>query len=290
MPNLTHPETHNWDEFSENYDYSQGMDELIEVWSDKAVSDGEWGGCPFPDINRPLVIEKSYPYQGLHGHCLQTTIKEREAEMAIREMAYYRWQAAGRPQGRDEEFWLAAEAEYNAKDEPEAEKVWFKVNDWFSRRLQSDVSIWFNKNTQKRRVVVEPINWDTRLDYTLATYVMARSWSLRAEMKAMKLLKSHVSRNQFHHYVLTGSFLEKSNRSCLYYMFRKGRPTLVFSSGDRLITALCSHTTGYYKGTWAGVHVPTDDVVSHLLRMRHDEYNYWKTSNQHPPHTEMAGV
>ena len=136
------------------------------------------------------------------------------------------------------------------------------------------------------------MNWETRLSYEFATYQMARAWSLRAEMKALELLKSHVSRQQFHEYVLTGRFMEKSPRSNLDYMFRKGRPVLVFSVSQdyKLITTLCAHTTGYYVGTWAGAHVPTDDVVSQLLRMRHDEYNFWKKSSQHPPYIELAGV
>jgi hypothetical protein len=32
----------------------------------------------------------------------------------LREAAYYLWEKAGRPEGRDEEFWQLAEEEYDA--------------------------------------------------------------------------------------------------------------------------------------------------------------------------------
>ena len=39
-----------------------------------------------------------------------------ERESRIRELAYQLWEAAGRPEGRDEEYWDQAEAQINSAD------------------------------------------------------------------------------------------------------------------------------------------------------------------------------
>jgi Protein of unknown function (DUF2934) len=39
------------------------------------------------------------------------------SEDQIRRHAHQLWERAGRPEGRETEFWLAAEAELNAQDE-----------------------------------------------------------------------------------------------------------------------------------------------------------------------------
>lgn len=38
-----------------------------------------------------------------------------EREQKIRELAYYLWDKAGRPSGKEDEFWCLAEAEYERR-------------------------------------------------------------------------------------------------------------------------------------------------------------------------------
>jgi hypothetical protein len=108
-----------------------------------------------------------------------------------------------------------------------------------------------------------------------------------------------ISEHQWRMYELTGSFVEYSKRSRLYYIFRKGRPTIVMTErvkegwkSDRLhmLAVLCLHPIGYYAGTWAGCMTPTDDVIAHLLLMRGDEAEYWGQANQHRPESPEAGL
>lgn len=115
------------------------------------------------------------------------------------------------------------------------------------------------------------------------TFFACRSWNVSAEMRAMKKLRRHVTREQWNCYVLTGAFLEVSKRSQLVYIFRRLRPTIVVSERGGCIGILCSHPIGYYDDAWAGAMVPTDDLLSHLLLMRADEHYFWRISNQHRP-------
>ncbi len=53
----------------------------------------------------------------------------------IQEIAYYRWEAAGRPHGRDREFWARAEEEFKSKKD-----IW---NLWeqAAQRLVNEASV-----------------------------------------------------------------------------------------------------------------------------------------------------
>lgn len=127
------------------------------------------------------------------------------------------------------------------------------------------------------------------LAMALSVLNVSRIWSIRAELRAFKKLRRHVSSVQFGDYLLTGSFLELSERSQVIYFFRRLRPTVAIRNG-RILAALCSHPIGFYDGTWAGAMVPTDDVISHLLLMRADEHRFWRISNQHAPWEVQAGL
>lgn len=110
--------------------------------------------------------------------------------------------------------------------------------------------------------------------------------SPEAELKAMESLKGKLTRPQWASYVLNGLFPERSAKSDLHYIFRKGLPTLVVSyhgdqhEGGAIIAALCLHPFGYYQYTHCGSMVPTDEVIAHLLLMRADEHAFWKKSGQ----------
>lgn len=121
--------------------------------------------------------------------------------------------------------------------------------------------------------------------------------SAGAEIKAMESLKKRITRAQWDTYVLDGAFMERSPRSDLHYMFRKGYPTLAISyhgelarKGGKVIAALCLHPMGYYSGTHAGLMAPTDEVTARLLLMRTDERRFWAKSGQWKVWDTRSGV
>lgn len=139
------------------------------------------------------------------------------------------------------------------------------------------------------------------LDLQLATMASAAVWGIEQEQRALQLLGSMVRHHQFKGYLLTGMFLERSERSGVVYIFRRLRPTIALTErGEgfkgrhagrlRILAALCLHPIGYYDGSWAGAMCPTDDVVAHLALMRADEHMFWRRSNQHAPHYRQAGI
>jgi hypothetical protein len=42
---------------------------------------------------------------------VKVALSKEQVDQKVRETAYYKWQNAGQPQGRDAEFWAAAEVE-----------------------------------------------------------------------------------------------------------------------------------------------------------------------------------
>jgi len=116
-----------------------------------------------------------------------------------------------------------------------------------------------------------------------------------AELKALASLKEKITAHQYNLYVISGSFLERSKRSDISYMFRKGRPTLAISCHGRdndssVIAALCFHPYGYYDGSHVGVLVPTDEVITALLMMRGDEHKFWGKSGQWHASDPRSGI
>lgn len=131
------------------------------------------------------------------------------------------------------------------------------------------------------------------LDKQLTTLGAADAWGLEQEEKAMQLLATLATPRQYRQYVLTGTFLERSPRSGLTYLFRRLRPTVALdtSSGTaRIRCCLCMHPIAYYAGSWGGAMCPTDDVIAHLMMMRGDEPMFWRRSTQHPAYRPEAGL
>ena len=129
----------------------------------------------------------------------------------------------------------------------------------------------------------------------LSTLGAADAWSIECEWNAVATLAELVSHRQFKHYMLTGTFIERSKRSGVTYVFRRLRPTVAMgTSRDRktmkILCAMCLHPIAYYAGTWAGSMVPTDDVIAHLMLMRGDEPMFWRRANQHPGYAPEAGI
>jgi hypothetical protein len=92
---------------------------------------------------------------------------------------------------------------------------------------------------------------------------------------------------------LAGAFLETSPRSKVIYLFRRCRPTIALVNARdekiRILAVLCLHPIGYYANSFAGVMVPTDDVIAHLMLMRADERRFWSKANHHHLWEREAG-
>jgi hypothetical protein len=133
------------------------------------------------------------------------------------------------------------------------------------------------------------------LEKQLRTLGCADAWGIEQESSAVQTLGTLVSHRQFKQYMLTGSFMERSRRTGLHYLFRRLRPTAVIdvdadADKSRVRCTLCLHPIGYYANSWAGSMCPTDDVIAHLMMMRGDEPMFWRKANQHPPHRPEAGL
>jgi hypothetical protein len=161
-------------------------------------------------------------------------------------------------------------------------------NEWWSTRKMGTIRIW--SIGKKFTFDVSRFN---RAVCQFTTLGCADAWSLETESRAMETLRSLVGHRAFRQYLLTGSFLETSNRSGVTYMFRRLRPTLAISGSTgelRILCALCLHPVAYYAESWAGAQCPTDDVIAHLMLMRGDEHMFWKRANQHHAIRPEAGL
>ncbi len=216
---------------------------------------GEWAGIPMPVDGIPMVIEPRYPWAKGFG------------QMADHRDRIY-------------------------PDPPEEVKDAQHINTWLSDRYCVYVHI-----LRRDGKYFAAFTGKTQSPMLLQTLGAARSWDVNAEVKAMEKLRSHVTPWQFECYFMTGMFLETSPRSGVTYLFRRLRPTLAIKEraihGTKqmcVLCALCLHPIGYFRESWAGAMVPTDDVIAHLLLMRADEHWFWKKSNQHPATAPEAGI
>lgn len=180
-------------------------------------------------------------------------------------------------------------SEIGAKPEDAPEPNITLRNSWRSRRLGARVFV-YEENGRARAAIAPAAH---SLDKALSTLACSVAWGIEQERRAIDLLGSMLRHHVFKQYLLTGMFVEKSERSGVLYLFRRLRPTVAISlSGDRphVLAALCMHPIAYYADSWAGAMTPTDDVVAHLAMMRGDEVMLWRRSNQHAPTEPEAGL
>lgn len=222
---------------------------------------GEWAGYPLPVDDAELVIEPRHPlYATLNGARLDRDPKQTES------------------------------AECEGAWEQPAIRV---VNHWRDRR---GWHVFITQDRQGRGTShVVPKNAEvSRFDLLMNTIGASRAWSVSAEFTAMERLKTLITPQAMRYYVLVGFFIERSPRSGVTYIFRKGRPTVALSAGQgdalKILATLCLHPIGYYRETFAGSMVPTDDVIAHLLMMRGDERLFWAKCNQHDPSEPESGI
>lgn len=232
---------------------SPTYDEVIQTINLAAAAAGEWSGCPMPVPGIPLRVEPRHPLaEKLNGFRLP---------------------------GEEPE-----PTEPRGDDEPEV------INSWYSHRMSC--TVYLARDSKGYFAAKEPEYGGKKIDFWLKTIGASRAWSLDAEFRAMETLKGYISEAAFRAYVLTNSFLETSKRTKVTYLFRRGRPTVALratNEGMRILTTLCLHPMGMYEGTWAGVMVPTDDVIAHLALMRGDEPKFWGKANHHPHWNANAG-
>lgn len=126
------------------------------------------------------------------------------------------------------------------------------------------------------------------------TMAASSAWGIEQEARAIQLLATLVPHHTFKNYLLTGLFLESSQKSRVTYAFRRLRPTVAMAASPtgsmKILAALCMHPIAYYADSWAGAMCPTDDVIAHLMLMRGDEHMFWKRCNQHPAVRPEAGL
>lgn len=216
---------------------------------------GEWAGYPMPVEHCELTIEPRHPLKSLEG----ATLSKETAQPAT-------------------------EVDYEV------------INQWPDYNRGRDVYVLRIKSTGKSQCAVIPKHEATgRARFIMDTLAASQAWSAEAEFTAISRLKTLIKPSAFRYYLLTGTFLETSQRSRVIYLFRKCRPTIAFKAclghdDTKLLCALCLHPIGYYKGTYAGSLVPTDDVIAHITMMRGDEKKFWGKCNQHDCRAAEAGV
>ncbi len=170
-------------------------------------------------------------------------------------------------------------------------------NQWYCKKKKAKVYIcedpsqlWINPLTGlEARKICSIVNYESRMRVYVATISVAAVWGMEAEIRAMAKLKSLVSDHQYHTYFMTGVFAETSKRSKVSYLFRRLRPTIALSK-NVVLCSLCTHALGYYADSWAGVMVPTDDVITHLMLMRADERKFWAKCEQHDENEILADI
>jgi hypothetical protein len=163
-------------------------------------------------------------------------------------------------------------------------------NTFWSRKHRMDIVIW----EEDGKIQWGPAPVPTAFDRDIYTVGASVAWGIEQESHAVHTLAGLLRHHQFKAYLLTGMFLEKSQRSGLTYLFRKLKPTVVLDArsqdakSTRILCALCLHPIAYYSRSGAGAMTPTDDVIAHLMLMRGDEPMFWRRSNQHAPYRPEA--
>lgn len=167
------------------------------------------------------------------------------------------------------------------------------INSWYSRHHGATVVVWHDGDGRSK-VSLIPERENTRCELLLNTLVSSQAWDFMAKLKAWEKLSELIPEHMHRCYLLTGMFIETSQRSRVTYIFRRLRPTLALRPNAhdklRVIAALCLHPIGHYELSFAGAMVPTDDVIAHLLLMRGDERRFWAKANHHPLYLPSSGL
>jgi hypothetical protein len=249
--------------------FTAGMtwDDIRDVIERMAEASGEWCGFPMPIVGLGLTIENRNPWAARFESLYLP-------EDATREEILGRWACS-------------------TEDVDETIDV---RNVFWSSRLRAQVYIY--RDATGAHCVLGDRDFPERRwasHFALFEAAAEGAWKMDAEIKALSRLSTLIRPHLIKTYVLSGMFIETSARSGLTYVFRRSRPTVVLTPhthGGKLhpFVTLCLHPIGYYRATFAGVMVPTDDVIAHLLLMRADEPLFWRRAEQHPLDRPEAGI
>lgn len=230
-----------------------------------AIERGEWSGYPIPDDALELVVEPTHPlYKSLNGAKLDS-----------------------REGPTDESLEMVAKAF------GDCDSI-FPINCWVARDGR-EVWVYHNGDGRSKVATIPDRTAETRLHFALNTLVACLNWEPAAESTAQQCLFGMISEHQQRTYVVGGAFAETSKRSGVTYIFRRGRPTLAVKLDpdggcNRLLAALCLHPIAYYKDSFAGAMVPSDEVIAHLSLMRGDEKMFWRKANHHSADSAACGL
>jgi hypothetical protein len=182
---------------------------------------------------------------------------------------------------------------FNKPDPLDAPENGIKLrNRFWSKRHRCEVCVF----EQGGKALAVPVRGSgNQVDALLRTMGVSYAWGVEQEGRAVQLLGRLLKHHLFKMYLLTGAFLESSERSGVTYIFRRLRPTVALvidkpRENMRGLCTLCMHPIGYYRGSWGGAMCPTDDVVAHLQLMRADEHMFWRRCNQHPIGHPLSGL
>jgi hypothetical protein len=155
---------------------------------------------------------------------------------------------------------------------------------------QGTVFVIRNENEKLIKIFVPEITLEMARIQFLFNTVYAREGAtfIKAEKNAQKRLQRELSEHQWKCYFLEGCFRE-NGKSGVFYVLRKGRPTLAFRDGN-FLASLCLHPFAYYDNSFAGTLPPSDEVIAHLLMIRRDERYYWRKAEQHQLHEVQSGI
>lgn len=233
-----------------------GFAPMRDIIREIAVKTGEWAGIPMPMEGCRLVVTPKHPHA--------------EELMKI---------------GGGKDLDITA-----VEPDPELDGVQIR-NEFWSWRWRQMVTVY---QLASGKIGFVRQGSPNQVALALETLGASDAWGIEQEARAVNTLGGMISHRQFKQYMLTGTFLEKSKRANVHYLFRRLRPTIAIGTAKdgsmAALAALCMHPIAYYEGSWAGAMCPTDDVIAHLALMRGDEHGFWKKSNQHPAFMPQAGI
>lgn len=237
-----------------------------------------------PEASRLALLESQDGFAGLRN--------------GLRDVASAKGEWAGIPmplEGErlvvEEKYPYADLAKIGASQEESPDDDGCKIRNWFySNWRRCEIGV-YEKDGRVSFVFAPAIHSARQQLHTLGC---SEAWGIAQESNALRTLSGLLRHHQMKQYLLTGSFLETSERSGVTYMFRKLRPTIAIrpdkNGGTKILCTLCLHPIAYYAGSWSGAMCPTDDVIAHLMLARGDEPMFWRRANQHPAYRPEAGI
>lgn len=165
-----------------------------------------------------------------------------------------------------------------------------RVINWWSFKTKEGrrgtVTILEDKDGKRfHRTAYRQQDWQFRFERHIISSAIMRTETnpFQAELKAQEKLRTLITENQYSSYVLSGTFVE-IGKSGVWYALRRGLPTIAFRYREDdhaadILTALCMKPMGGHVHSFAGVMVPTDEIITTVLLIQADEPELWKRAN-----------